>query len=214
VMGSLDHPNIQPLFELGLDEDGRAFYTAKVIEGTRLSTILDDLHARRSNAILHYDLKRLLTIFHAVCDALAFAHSKGISHGRITADCVSIGDFGEVLVTGWEGAKRIHDQSVNAYEEDVRADIARLADLLYHILTLVPPVAGEKKPQTTPHASWEAPKGLWNMTRHIRSHRGSIDFTNIKQMQAEVEEFRQELGPRGGRAGALGIIKHRVQNWQ
>jgi hypothetical protein len=214
IIGRLDHPNIQPLYELSVDENGRAYYSARAIEGTRLSSILDDLNAKRSNAVMHYDLKRLLTIFHAVCDAVAYAHTRGVGHGRLSADCVSVGDFGEVLVTGWEAGKYIHEQSVNAYEDDVRADLLKLADLLHHLLTLVPPTPGDKKLPGAPHPTWSVPKGLWNMTRAIRTHRGSLTFTNVKQLQEEVEEFRLELGPRGGRAGALEAIRHRVQNWQ
>ena len=213
MIGRLEHPNIQPLYELSIDETGRAFYTAKLMKGSSLAKILDDLRAKKSSVITHFDLKRLLTVFHGVCDALAFAHGEGIAHAQLSAEHIHVGDFGEVLVTGWEKAKKIRQENIGTYEADVRADIAGLGDLLHHILTLTPALAGDKK-AAVPHTGWKVPKGLWAMAQKIRGNRGATAYPRVTKMQTEVEDFRDELGSRGGRATAFDAIKQTVNQWR
>jgi serine/threonine protein kinase len=213
MIGRLEHPNIQPLHELSIDENGRAFYTAKLMKGSSLAKVLDDLHAKKSSAIVAFDLKKLLTIFHGVCDALAFAHAEGIVHGKLTAAQVHVGDFGEVLVTGWENARRIREGNVSFFEADVRIDIAALGDLLHHILTLTP-ATDDKKSTAVPHTSWKMPKALWTFTQQIRVNRGATAYPRVAKLQTEVEDFRDELGARGGRASAFDVLKQSVQKWQ
>jgi len=64
--------------------------------------------------------------FHGVCDALAFAHSEGIVHGR-SPRAHPRRRIGEVLITGWEQSKKIREGNVTAYEADIRIDIAASA---------------------------------------------------------------------------------------
>jgi hypothetical protein len=125
-----------------------------------------------------------------------------------------VGEYGEVLVTGWEQARIIRQENVGTMEADIRADIAGLGDLLYHILTLIPAIPGDKKPVGTPDKSWKFPKELWNLTKKIRANRGATIYPRVKQLQMEVEDFRDELGPRGGRATAFDMLKQQVQKWQ
>ena len=183
------------------------------MKGSSLAKILDDLRAKKSSVITHFDLKRLLTIFHGVCDALAFAHAEHIAHGQLNAEHIHVGDFGEVLVTGWEKAKKIRQENIGTYEADVRSDIAGLGDLLHHILTLNAPVTGDKT-NMQPHTGWKVPKGLWLMAQKIRGNRGATAYPRVTKMQTEVEDFRDELGPRGGRATAFDAIKQSVQQWR
>ena len=183
------------------------------MKGSSLAKILDDLHAKKSSALVAFDLKKLLTTFHGVCDALAFAHSEGIVHGHLTAERIHVGDFGEVLITGWEKAQKIREGNVTAYEADIRKDIAALGDLLHHILTLAPASADDKK-TAVPHSSWKMPKGLWTLTQQIRSNRGATAYPRVTKLQTEVEDFRDELGARGGRATAFDVLKQSVQKWQ
>jgi hypothetical protein len=214
MLGRLEHPNIRPLYELGIDDLGRAFYTVQASKGINLATLLDDLLARKSNATVRFDLKRLLAIFNGVCDAVAFAHAQGLAHGSLGSRKVEVGEFGEVLISGWERAREIDQSNVQAHEADLRADLEGLVDILQHILTLAAPVPGDKKPLTEPHHSWKVPKGLWALARKLRTHRGLSEYPAVKKLQTEVEDYRQELGPGGGRAGAFEAMKQRVQGWQ
>ena len=102
IIGRLQHPNILSLYDVGLDEKGRAFYTIKAAEGITLAAILKQLRAGQIGAIVHYNLRRLLSMLLKVCDAVAFAHSKGVAHHALSPECILIGEYGEVFVTGWE----------------------------------------------------------------------------------------------------------------
>jgi serine/threonine protein kinase len=101
ITGMLEHPNIVPVHELGLDENGRAFYTMKFVHGTTLADVLAGLRTRHRDAVKNYPLSFLLTVFQKVCDAIAFAHSRGVHHRDLKPENVMIGDFGEVLVMDW-----------------------------------------------------------------------------------------------------------------
>ena len=105
VLGRLEHPNIVPIHDLGLDSEGQLFYTMKLVKGRTLQHILDALRHEHPEDLQHYTLDRLLTIFRKVCDALAFAHSKGIIHRDLKPENIMVGEFGEVLVMDWGIAK-------------------------------------------------------------------------------------------------------------
>jgi len=105
VLGKLEHPNIVPIHDLGRDSEGALYYTMKLVKGRTLQNILDDLRHEKKEALEHYTLDRLLTIFRKVCDALAFAHANNIIHRDLKPENVMVGEFGEVLVMDWGIAK-------------------------------------------------------------------------------------------------------------
>jgi len=91
--------------ELGVDDREQVYYTMKYVRGTTLRHVLDDLFLRKPEVIAKYPLAQLLTIFQKVCDALAFAHSKGVIHRDLKPENFMLGDYGEVLVMDWGLAK-------------------------------------------------------------------------------------------------------------
>ena len=105
ITGQLEHPNIVPLYEMGVAADGTIFYTMRLVEGVTLSDILFDIRVGNKNAITRYPLGQLLTMFQKVCDAMAYAHSRGVAHRDLKPDNIMIGEFGEVLVMDWGLAK-------------------------------------------------------------------------------------------------------------
>ena len=105
VLGRLEHPNIVPIHDLGLDSEGQLFYTMKLVKGRTLQHILDALRHEHPEDLQHYTLDRLLTIFRKVCDALAFAHAQNIIHRDLKPENIMVGEFGEVLVMDWGIAK-------------------------------------------------------------------------------------------------------------
>ena len=105
ITGQLDHPNIVPIHELGVDEQGQVFYTMKMVRGITLKKVLELLAAGTEATEKKYPLPALLTIFQKVCDALAFAHSKGVIHRDLKPENLMLGDFGSVLVMDWGLAK-------------------------------------------------------------------------------------------------------------
>jgi serine/threonine protein kinase len=107
LTGQLEHPNIVPVYELGIDDQGEIFYTMKFVKGTTLDDVLRGIRNGRQKTIEKYPLGTLLTIFQKVCDAVAYAHSKSIVHRDLKPENIMIGSFGEVLVMDWGLAKNL-----------------------------------------------------------------------------------------------------------
>jgi len=101
ITGLLEHPNIVPIHELSTAADGRHFFTMKRVEGEDLDALLD----RMANTAEGHSLVGLLQIFLKVCDAIEFAHSRGVIHRDLKPANIMIGQFGEVLVMDWGLAK-------------------------------------------------------------------------------------------------------------
>jgi len=98
VLGQLAHPNIVPVHDVGTDEQGRLFYTMKLVQGVTLHEVIGKLKAGDKDTLAKYPLNALLTIFQKVCDAVAFAHSRGVIHRDLKPQNIMVGEFGEVLV--------------------------------------------------------------------------------------------------------------------
>jgi serine/threonine protein kinase len=99
VVAQLEHPGIVPLYDAGSLPDGRAYYVMKLVEGVRL----DEFLSRSST------LAERLRIFQRVCDAVGFAHSRGVVHRDLKPQNIMIGEFGEVLVMDWGVARRLEE---------------------------------------------------------------------------------------------------------
>ena len=118
LLAQLAHPNIVPIYNLGQDTDGRPFYSMKLQEGKTLQEILHAQRAEDPEALRTGSLDRLLTVFQKVCDALAFAHQKGVLHLDLKPQSVLVGGFGEVLVSDWGKAELKSDVSAEEAEEE------------------------------------------------------------------------------------------------
>jgi serine/threonine-protein kinase len=115
ITGQLDHPNIVPIHELGVDADGRLFFTMKLIEGRTLHALLEELRTgperldarglRIGSTLEHEQLLPIIEVFLKVLDAVAFAHSRGVVHCDIKPENVMVGDFGQVYLMDWGIAK-------------------------------------------------------------------------------------------------------------
>ena len=108
LTASLEHPNIMPIYDVGLDEVGEPFFTMKLIKGETLGHYLKGLSPDAE--LQKYELNNLLNIFVKICDAVSYAHSKEILHLDLKPDNIQIGDFGEVLVCDW-GLARYNESS-------------------------------------------------------------------------------------------------------
>lgn len=112
VSARLQHPNILPIHDLGQLPNGRFYFTMKIAEGESLHKRIKHLHHLSSvdGWVLEgqpYSLRRLLTAFKQVCDAIAYAHTRGVIHRDIKPQNVIIGDHGSVQVLDWGIAKRL-----------------------------------------------------------------------------------------------------------
>ena len=115
VTGQLQHPNVVPVYELGINDGGEVFYTMKLVEGWTLAEVLAGIRDGNPDTIRDYPLGRLLNILLRACDALALAHSKGVIHRDLKPENIMIGDFGEVLVMDW-GLAKILDRGARECE--------------------------------------------------------------------------------------------------
>ena len=111
ITARLEHPNIVPVHELSVDENEQPFYTMKLVRGITLQKVLRLMKDGAEPTLRKYSLSVLLTVFQKVCDALAFAHSKGVIHRDLKPDNIMLGDFGEVLVMDWGLAKTLDGKS-------------------------------------------------------------------------------------------------------
>jgi len=114
IGGQLQHPGIVPVYELGLQADKRPYFTMKLVKGRTLSALLsdrDDVRLERG---------RYLTIFHQVCQTLAYAHTRGVVHRDLKPANIMVGAFGEVQVVDWGFAKVLSSGGI-ADERKARA---------------------------------------------------------------------------------------------
>ena len=109
ITGKLEHPNIIPINDIGVLEDDQVFISMKYIQGEQLRLILKNIQDADPEYTSKYTLYSLLTIFRKVCDACAFAHSKGVIHRDIKPENIMVGDYGEVLLVDW-GLAKLKDQ--------------------------------------------------------------------------------------------------------
>jgi eukaryotic-like serine/threonine-protein kinase len=93
ITARLDHPNIVPVYDVQVDRAGNLSFTMKRIEGQSLSQALREGLLPTTQARLE--------VLQKVCDAVAFAHSRGIVHRDIKPENVVVGEFGEVLLVDW-----------------------------------------------------------------------------------------------------------------
>ncbi len=105
VTARLDHPAIVPVHELGRLADGRLYYTMKEVRGASLDLLTKSVHAASGDVWGHtedgWTLRRLVSVIHRVCQAVAFAHHHGVVHRDLKPEHVVVADFGEVLVVDW-----------------------------------------------------------------------------------------------------------------
>ena len=98
ITGQLEHPNIVPVHELGVGPDGRPYFTMKLVEGRTLEDVVQELP---EGAVPHDRLAPLLEAVDRVCEALAFAHSRGVLHCDVKPSNVMLGSFGQVYLMDW-----------------------------------------------------------------------------------------------------------------
>ncbi len=88
IMAALEHPGIVPVHDAGRLPDGRVFYAMKLVDGAPYNEF-------------HAPLADRLRVFQKICEAVAFAHSRGVVHGDLKPENIMIGAFGEALVLDW-----------------------------------------------------------------------------------------------------------------
>ncbi len=106
----LEHPGIVPVYDYGHLPSGRPFFTMKEIRGRTLLDVIEELHAAAGPdgwgvTATGWTFQRVIQVFQQVCEAIAYAHSRGVLHRDLKPTNVMVGAFGEVVVMDWGLAK-------------------------------------------------------------------------------------------------------------
>jgi formylglycine-generating enzyme required for sulfatase activity len=121
ITARLDHPSIVPVHDIGLDHDGHAFFTMKLVRGLSLREAFE---AQRGNSPT-WTLPRLAQVLLRVAETMAFAHDRGVLHRDLKPSNVMLGDYGEVYVMDWGLARVVGDAArVAELPEAAREDSA------------------------------------------------------------------------------------------
>jgi eukaryotic-like serine/threonine-protein kinase len=115
IMAQLDHPSVMPVHELGVDKNGTLYFAMKLVAGANLEERLAPF--RDQTRWLEW-LDEFLDVFLKVCDAVAFAHSRGVVHRDLKPSNVMVGDYGEVYVMDWGVAALLRGRSDVAVSRD------------------------------------------------------------------------------------------------
>ncbi len=106
----LQHPGILPVHELGILPDGRCYFTMREVVGRSLAAMIEEVHAASPRTVWQtapsgWSFRRLVDAFVKVCDAVGYAHARGVVHRDLKPSNVMVGEHGEVLVVDWGLAK-------------------------------------------------------------------------------------------------------------
>lgn len=159
----LEHPNIVPIYDAGRLDDGRPFYTMRLVPGRSLASVFKELREaeqeRRGDG--EWSLVRLLQVMQQACLALEFAHERDIVHRDVKPTNVLLGEFGEVILVDWGISRRtsavtqtatgivqgtvqyMAPEQARGERVDARADVYAMGVLLYECLTLRLPHEGK-----------------------------------------------------------------------
>ncbi|MCB9793939.1 MAG: SUMF1/EgtB/PvdO family nonheme iron enzyme [Alphaproteobacteria bacterium] len=110
VTAQLEHPGVVPVHELGQLPDGQLYYTMKEVRGRPFSQVLQEAHAQGVDG---QSLRRLVHALLRACEAVAYAHARGVLHRDLKPANIVVGDFGEVAVIDW-GLARLMSTALGA----------------------------------------------------------------------------------------------------
>ena len=150
ITARLQHPNIVPVHDYGELEDGRRFYTMKLVEGRPLSQVIREAHATTESDI---GLSALLRFLCQVCDAMDHAHSQGVIHRDLKPSNIMIGDFNQVWLLDWGLVRRVTADDVDreasqpAHAPPGDSDTSRAGEVVGTPAYMAPELASEVQPE-------------------------------------------------------------------
>jgi serine/threonine-protein kinase len=107
TVGQLEHPNIAPVHDVGIDDDGRHYFVMRYVEGETLETIISKLAAGDAAYHARFSFTQRAQLFFGMLHAIEYAHARGILHRDIKPANIIVGPYGEVVVMDWGVAKKL-----------------------------------------------------------------------------------------------------------
>ena len=173
ITGGLEHPGIVPIYSLGRYQDGRPFYAMRFIEGDNLQVAIQQFHSQARSAsegpaepnatqtptVAHphspaslfstsnLQFRELLGRFVDVCQAIAYAHSRGVLHRDLKPGNVMLGKYGETLIIDWGLAKRLQKtpDSLPIIDNGSQESVSQPATAEHHDQTQAKTVLGDPR---------------------------------------------------------------------
>lgn len=119
VMARLDHPNIPPVFEVGITATGQHFILMRLIRGETLDSAIKKLHRKKATL---QDFFPLIEALLRATEAVGHAHSRGFIHRDLKPENIMLGAFGEVMVLDWGLASCLDDKQSEFDDEEARIE--------------------------------------------------------------------------------------------
>ncbi len=224
VTGTLEHPNIVPVYYVDSDEDGRPLIVLKRIEGTVWSELIGDpdtvLERFGAEDLFEWNL----SVLEKVINAMRYAHKRGVVHRDLKPDNVMVGEFGEVYVVDWGIAVALVDDGETllppahavdrmagtpaymapemlGYAVDERTDVYLLGALLYQAIADRPPHIGRNMEEmiariraSQPSFPRSVPETLAAICRKAMSANPDERYQNVEELAVALREFRAHRG--------------------
>ena len=114
TVGQLDHPNIVPVHDVGVDERGRYFFVMKHLQGETLESVISRLRQGDKEAHAQYPFPVRVQLFMGILHALSYAHRKGFIHRDLKPANIMVGTLGQVTVMDWGLARRARTPGTQA----------------------------------------------------------------------------------------------------
>lgn len=186
----LEHPSIVVIHEVGLSTSAELYATRHWIVGERLRPRLERMARRGAPP----QISKQLGIFLKICNAMRYAHDKGVTHGALGAESIILGDYGEVVVLDWDK----HDTVVTgAQRASMEADLRQLGELLYQMMTLSLPIderrSGGKRRRRTARGRGgkvaELPRELEVVVRRTGFMPGPDAYEGVADLARDIEAY-------------------------
>lgn len=213
VTGQLEHPNVVPIYDLGDESSEDPYIVMRLVQGQSLTQLLQQPKPATSTQAADL-LQRFVNILLRLCDALSFAHGRGIFHCDVKPDNIMVGEHGEVYLMDWgvahssptqEGsggtAAYMAPEQIFGRSEQInaRTDVFGLGGVLYEILTGNAPnegkgflaaALGRTSRSFEPGALWnQVPPELCRIATKALSPEQAERYTSVNELRLELEQF-------------------------
>ena len=120
ITAQIDHPNIIPVYNLGVFKEMGPYFSMKKVDGITLAEVLKKLEQNDAEYEKNYSLRHRLEIFINICNGVAFAHSKGVFHCDLKPGNIMLGNYGEVFIMDWGMAIYRSEKDCSAENRKIR----------------------------------------------------------------------------------------------